>query len=59
LTCQGFKSRAEQIRQHYEAEMGTPWSAMARASASIDYGEVESGGGSVTSFISNNTSSWS
>ena len=33
--CQGFKSSAEQILQTWEAEIGTPWAAIASASASI------------------------
>ena len=44
---------------HCDAEIGTPWSAIASASASIVQRVASSGGGSVTSFTSSSTSSWS
>lgn len=47
------------MRQTWEAEMGTPWSARAFASASIVQRVAPSGGGSVTVLTSNSTSSWS
>ena len=34
-TCQDFRARAPQIRQHCDAEIGTLWLAMAAASASV------------------------
>src|SRR5687768_16363395 len=34
-TCQGLRSNDLQMRQHCEAEMGTPWAAMAPARASM------------------------
>ena len=46
------------MRQHWEAEIGTPWAAMAWARASMVQRVVSSGGASVTSFTSNSTSSW-
>src|SRR2546429_1474609 len=58
-TCQGLRSSALQIRHAWEAEMGTPWSAMASASASIVQRVAPSGAGSVTSLTSNSTSSCS
>ena len=39
--------------------MGTPWAAMASASASIVQRVAPSGGCSVTGLTSNSTSSWS
>jgi chromosome segregation ATPase len=59
LDLQGLRSRALQILQACEAEMGTSWSAMAWARASMVQRADPSGGSSVTSFTSNNTSSWS
>ncbi len=47
------------MRQTWEAEMGTPWPAIASASASIVQRVAPSGGGSVTVFTNNSTSSWS
>src|ERR1700730_7918483 len=44
-TCQGLRSKARQIRQHCDAEIGTPWAAIASASASIDQRVADSGGG--------------
>ena len=41
-----------QIRQAWDAEMGTPWAAMASASASIVQRVAPAGGSSVTSFTS-------
>ena len=43
-TCQGFRSKALQIRQHCDAEIGTPWAAMASANASIVHRVASSGG---------------
>jgi hypothetical protein len=43
-TCQGFKSSALQIGQHWEAELGTPWAAMASARASMIQRDELSGG---------------
>jgi len=45
------------MRQHCEAEIGTPWSAIAWANDSIDQRVAWSVGGSVTSFTSRSTSS--
>jgi hypothetical protein len=58
-TCQGLRSKDLQMRQHCEAEMGTPWAAMDCASASVVQRVALSGGSSVTSFTKSKTSSWS
>ena len=50
LHLPGLEVQALQIRQAWEAEMGTPWSAMASASASMVQRVASSGGGSVTNF---------
>src|SRR5579859_4465486 len=47
-TCQGLSSNARQIRQHCEAEIGTPWAPMTAASASIVQRAAPPGGSSVT-----------
>ena len=46
------------MRQAWEADIGTPCAAISSASASIVQRVAWSGGGSVTSFTSNSTSSW-
>src|SRR5688500_11066340 len=46
-TCQGLRSNALQIRQHCDAEMGTPWAAMASDRACIVQRVASPGGSSV------------
>src|SRR3954451_3495590 len=57
-TCHGLRSRFLQIRHAWDAEIGTPWAAMASARASIVQRLAPPGGCSVTVLTNNNTSSW-
>jgi len=56
--CHGLRSRPRQIRHTCDAEIATPCSLSRPAIASIVQRAAVSGGGSVTVFTNNNTSSW-
>ena len=57
--CHGLRSNALQIRHAWDAEIGTPCSAIRAASRSIVHRVAGSGGGSVTVLTNKITSSWS
>jgi hypothetical protein len=56
-TCHGLRSNARQMRDTCDGEIGTPCSFITAATASIVQRVAPSGGGSVTVFTNNNTSS--
>jgi len=56
--CHGFRSNERQMRHAWDAEIGTPCSAIRSARASIVQRVAASGGGSVTVLTSRRTSSW-